>query len=206
MFNKMIIGLMALLLVWTIFTNLDGAKEESPIDQSEEHIPIENPLAEEHHESANPSEEESPAVPQVGLGQDDLAPDFSLSLISGEEVTLSDYLGKKVILNFWATWCPPCRAEMPDMQAFYEQADEEVEILAVNLTKSEQSIEDIESFLTELGITFPILLDEESDIAAMYQAIAIPTTYFIDTKGTIQGKWIGPMNYDLMVKQIELID
>lgn len=177
MLNRIIIGLMGLLLAWTIFSNIDG--------------------------TVNKKEEETPSNPQVGIQQDDFAPDFTLSKLDGDVISLSELQGKKVILNFWATWCPPCRAEMPDMQKFYEQvAGEEVEILAVNLTESETSREDIDAFLAEFGITFPIPLDVESEVASTYQAYSIPTTYFIDSKGIIQAKVIGPMNYDLMVKQI----
>lgn len=200
---------MAFLLIWTIFSNLDGTvlkKEETPVEQNQEHIGTEDSAFQERDDLGDTSGE-TPSIPQVGLQQDDLAPDFTLSLIDGEEVSLSDLQGKKVILNFWATWCPPCRAEMPDMQRFYEQAaGEDVEILAVNLTESEKSREDIAAFLDEFGITFPIPLDEESEVAATYYAYAIPTTYFIDTTGTIQGKIIGPMNYDFMVKQVAQMD
>src|SRR5699024_5486469 len=101
--------------------------------------------------SAIESEEET------GLESGDLAPDFELKTVDGETVKLSDFRGEKVLLNFWATWCPPCRAEMPDMQKYHEDYDEGV-ILAVNLVETEQSMGQVEDFLTEYGITFQILL------------------------------------------------
>src|SRR5690625_5188421 len=82
-------------------------------------------------------EAEEEEDPVVGLEKGNLAPDFELETIEGETVKLSDYRGEKVMLNFWATWCPPCRAEMPDMQKFHENHDEGV-ILAVNLTETEK--------------------------------------------------------------------
>lgn len=201
MLNKIIIGIMVVLLGWTIFSNF-GVQEEKHSQESNSNQAVEDAGPEEGTEG-----HESAFEQPVGIEQGELAPDFSLNVMTGEELKLSDLRGKKVILNFWATWCPPCRAEMPDMQRFYEQAaGEDVEILAVNLTESEKSREDIAAFLDEFGITFPIPLDEESEVAATYYAYAIPTTYFIDTTGTIQGKIIGPMNYDFMVKQVAQMD
>lgn len=185
MINKIVIGIMALLLGWTLFTSLGGETFKKEESQTKE-IEIEN------------SHVQSDGV-QIG----DKAPDFALQTMNGEEMKLSDLRGKKVILNFWATWCPPCRAEMPDMQKFYEKnAGEGIEILAVNLTDSEKSLADIEQFMDEFEITFPVLLDEQSEVAMAYYAFSIPTSYFIDSNGAIQQKMVGAMNYDFMVKQI----
>ena len=122
------------------------------------------------------------------------APDFELTKLDGTNVKLSDLKGKKVILNFWATWCGPCQQEMPDMEAFYKEHKENVEILAVNYTPSEKVGEEkVSNFAKEKGITFPILLDKNIDVTTAYKVITIPTSYFIDTKGVIQDKFIGPM-------------
>ncbi|WP_033540936.1 redoxin domain-containing protein [Planococcus sp. CAU13] len=135
-----------------------------------------------------------------GLAKGETAPDFELTTLEGETVRLSDYKGKKVILNLWATWCPPCRAEMPDMQKFYdEQAQEEnVEILAVNLTTKDKGMDKINAFVEEFGLTFPIPMDVEGDIGDVYQAASIPTSYMIDTEGRVQNKIVGPMNEEMM--------
>lgn len=141
---------------------------------------------------------------EVGIEFGDQAPDFTLQSLEGESVKLSDYRGKQIILNFWATWCPPCRAEMPDMQTYYtehKEADNFV-ILAVNLTSTESNRDNIQPFLDELGITFPILLDEESEVSNRYDVVGYPTSYFIDDEGTIQYKVVGPMNQDFMRKQV----
>lgn len=135
-----------------------------------------------------------------GLAQGKSAPDFALTTLDGEAVRLSDYKGKKVILNFWATWCPPCRAEMPDMQKYYdEQAEgENVEILAVNLTTADKGMDKINAFVEEFSLTFPVPMDTEGDIGDLYQAASIPTSYMIDTEGRVQQKIVGPMNEEMM--------
>ncbi|MFD6507926.1 MULTISPECIES: TlpA family protein disulfide reductase [unclassified Bacillus (in: firmicutes)] len=133
------------------------------------------------------------------------APDFELTKLDGTNVKLSDLKGKKVILNFWATWCGPCQQEMPDMEAFYKEHKENVEILAINYTPSEKGggEEKVRNFAKEKGITFPILLDKNIDVTTAYKVITIPTSYFIDTKGVIQDKFIGPMTQKEMEKRIE---
>jgi peroxiredoxin len=134
-----------------------------------------------------------------GLKVGEKAPDFTLQTLEGETVKLSDYRGKKVFLNYWATWCPPCREEMPEMQRFHEAYKDEVVILAVNGTGSEKSREDVRKFVEERDFTFPILMDKELEINQMYQIISIPTTYFIGTDGVIQEpRIVGPMTYKVM--------
>lgn len=135
-----------------------------------------------------------------GIGKGDSAPDFTLTTLDGKEVTLADYKGKKVVLNFWATWCPPCKAEMPHMQNYYEDMAEKenVEILAVNLTSSDNGVEKVKAFQEDYGLSFPIPLDEEGSVGETYQAITIPTTYMIDTTGTIQNKIVGPMDEQML--------
>ncbi|ALC51885.1 thiol:disulfide interchange protein [Bacillus thuringiensis] len=132
------------------------------------------------------------------------APDFELTKLDGTNVKLSDLKGKKVILNFWATWCGPCQQEMPDMEAFYKEHKENVEILAINYTPSEKGggEEKVSNFVKEKGITFPILLDKNIDVTTAYKVITIPTSYFIDTKGVIQDKFIGPMTQKEMEKRV----
>ena len=139
---------------------------------------------------------------EFGLEKGDLAPDFELETIDGETIRLSDFHGEKVLLNFWATWCPPCRAEMPDMQQYHEEYDEGV-ILAVNLFETEQKMGQVESFLEEYGITFQVLLDESTQVSSLYDAHALPTSYLINSDGTIHTLAIGPINYDLLVEQFK---
>ncbi|MBT2570435.1 TlpA disulfide reductase family protein [Planococcus sp. ISL-110] len=140
-----------------------------------------------------------------GLAKGELAPDFQLTTLEGEIVKLSDYKGQKVLLNFWATWCPPCRAEMPHMQTYFEEQaeDENVVILAVNLTTEDKGLEKIEDFVEEFGLEFAIPMDEEGDVGSTYQTVSIPTSYMIDTKGRIQNKVVGPMDLPMMEQLVE---
>ena len=139
-----------------------------------------------------------------GTGKGDPAPAFTLKTLDGKEVTLADYEGKKVILNFWATWCPPCKAEMPHLQNYYEEMAEQenVEILAVNLTSSDSGIDKVEAFQKDYALSFPIPLDEEGNVGETYQAITIPTTYMIDTTGTIQNKIVGPLDEQMITEYV----
>ncbi|MYL60613.1 redoxin domain-containing protein [Virgibacillus halodenitrificans] len=131
----------------------------------------------------------------------DTAPDFELVSTNEEKVKLSDYRGKKVMLNFWATWCPPCREEIPDMQNFYDE--KEIVILAVNLTQTEAKKQDVVDFMEKHRVTFPVLLDEASDVSNKYRIQPIPTTYMIDSQGRIRFKAYGAMTYEQMVSEFE---
>lgn len=151
--------------------------------------------------AGTPEEEDSQHVSakvEEGIKEGDLAPDFTLQTLSGEEVKLSDYRGKPVFLNFWATWCPPCKAEMPHMQEFYEENQSQAEVLAVNLTSNESSINTVEKFAEQYNITFPILLDINGEQAEKFATITIPTTYIIDKNGIIKQRKVGPMSKEGM--------
>ncbi|UAL47937.1 redoxin domain-containing protein [Sutcliffiella horikoshii] len=164
----------------------------------------EKPASEENSEATSVDVTKDESIPGVDLGEvqeGNQAPDFTLTTLEGEELKLSDYRGKKVILNFWATWCPPCKAEMPHMQSFYEENHEEVEVIAVNLTNMDKGEEAINSFVEDYELTFAIPLDEAGDIGMQYQAFTIPTSYAIDEDGIIQKKIIGPMD-EAMMKSI----
>lgn len=139
-----------------------------------------------------------------GLAIHQTAPDFKLTTLDGKVVKLSDYRGKKVLLNFWATWCPPCKAEIPHMEKYYKnQAKTDgVEILAVNMTKSDKSKDYIKDFVKSYDITYPVLLDEEGKQQEQYEIVTIPTTFIIDTKGKIQNKFVGPMDQNMITKAI----
>ena len=137
----------------------------------------------------------------IGVETGNKAPDFQLQTLTGDTVKLSDFHGKRVMINFWATWCPPCRAEMPDMEKLYRNKD--IVILAVNLTNKEKGMGGIEKFVKDYKLTFPVLLDKNSDIANLYEIKPIPTSYMIDSNGIIRYKVMGAMNYDLMVQEYE---
>lgn len=127
---------------------------------------------------------------EVGLK----APDFELRNLSGEIVKLSDFKGQRIMLNFWATWCPPCKKEMPDMQKFYELSKNDVVILAVNIDPKA----DVAGFVKKMDVHFPILLDEKDKVSSMYKILTIPTTFFIDEGGIIRHKHLSAMTIDMM--------
>ncbi len=130
------------------------------------------------------------------------APDFSLNTLGEKKLQLSELQGKKVILNFWATWCPPCRKEMPAMQEFYDHFKDEVEVVAINLTKSESKKEDVAAYIEKYDYTYPIPLDEKAEVRSAYKVVAVPTTYFIDQEGKIAKIHPGPMDYQFMKKTV----
>jgi len=123
------------------------------------------------------------------------APEVDLERLDGDRVRLSDLRGQVVVLNVWASWCPPCRAEMPALQALHEQrAGQGVVVLGVNSTvqDSEQAARD---FASEYGLTFPIGLDRDGQATRLYQVRALPSTFFIDRQGIIRRVVVGgPLN------------
>ena len=131
------------------------------------------------------------------------APDFSVRTLEGKQIKLSEFKGKVVLLNFWATWCPPCRAEMPSIETLYQRYKPKAsfQILAVSV-QEEPSV--VKTFLAQNPYSFPIALDPTGEAAQLYGIRGIPTTFIIDQKGTLQGAlvggkdWATPQVYDLI--------
>ncbi len=134
------------------------------------------------------------------------APDFALDTLQGEQVKLSDLRGKIVVVNFWATWCLPCRAETPALEKSYEQYEEsDVVILGVNLT-NQDSLRDVRAFVQEFGLTYPILLDRDGGVGFLYQIQGLPTTFFVNREGIIRIVVVGgPMSETFIRSKIEAL-
>lgn len=187
--NLLVIVILFGLIGWVVYSQTTGESESKEVQQQ---------VPEKVSEPANGKAQ----TVSVGIEEGNHAPDFQLATLDGKVIKLSNQKGKKVLLNFWASWCPPCKAEMPDMEKFYQNNHQNVKILAVNLTTAEKNRNNVTKFVKDYGLTFPILLDEKGKIGDMYQAFTIPTTYVIDSNGIIQKKIIGPLNQEMMEKLI----
>jgi peroxiredoxin len=149
------------------------------------------------------SKKQEAADAEAGINIGNKAPDFELQTLDGSKVKLSDFRGEKVMLNFWATWCPPCQFEMPHMEKFYEgYKSKDVVVLAVNLTQTEKSPQDVPKFVQSKALSFPVVLDEKGDVSGNYQVMAYPTSFMIDTHGIIREKFQGAIDYDTMKNSI----
>lgn len=166
-----------------------------------------NPPAEEQQTTQGPSTP-TPTPAQSGDGSgtgDQQEPartnlmndyDFKLEDLNGNMVSLSDYKSKKVFLNFWATWCPPCKAEMPDIEKLYQETkDSDLIILAVNVGEDKNTVQ---NFIRNNGYNFPILLDVKGEVSRKYQVTGIPTSYFIDTAGYLDDGATGAIPLESM--------
>lgn len=141
-------------------------------------------------------------APRAGF----LAPDFTLETTDGETVKLSDLRGQAVVVNLWATWCPPCRAEMPALQEVYEEYKSRgLIVLAINSTVQDDA-QAIPAFIAEYGLTFPILLDTNNEAGRLYQLRSLPSTFFIGRDGIVHEVVIGgPMAEALLRTRVEEI-
>ncbi len=129
--------------------------------------------------------------PEIGAA----APEISGKNVAGEEVSLKSFPGKVVLLNFWATWCGPCQEEMPSLERLYQKFKDQG-FVVVGLSLDEDGKKSIEAFLTQVPVTFPIVIDETQSSTDRYEVYRIPETYLIDSKGNIADQFIGPQNFD----------
>jgi Peroxiredoxin len=143
----------------------------------------------------------------VGINQDSIktkAKDFKLKDLNGKELSLSDLRGKKVFLNFWATWCPPCKAEMPEIEKLYQETkSSDLVIVAVDIG---EPLNDVKTFIDQNKYNFKVLLDSNQSVAEQYGISAIPTSFFIDKEGNIVSTHTGPMNTNQMKEYIKALD
>jgi peroxiredoxin len=131
-------------------------------------------------------------VSNIGLSIGANAPNISARTLNGNTILLSKYKGKKkVIINFWATWCPPCKSEIPALEEYYKEHQSEVEIIGISIESTKR---EVENFVDHFDITFPQVLDDKDEINRLYQIQPIPTTYFIDETGKIFNQHIGALS------------
>ncbi|MGO1819198.1 MAG: TlpA family protein disulfide reductase [Senegalia sp. (in: firmicutes)] len=197
------ISILALMLIvgiyYTVNDNDNNDKEKT--SKEEEALIDENT---EKSESVSEDEDiEEEDIEEVLLEKGKPAPDFTLKTLNGEDASLSDYKGKIVLINFWATWCKYCDEEMPDLEKLYNENKDDLVVLAVDVGEEEEKVRD---YIEKGGYTFPVLLDKNSSIAQKnYYVSAYPTSYFIDEDGNLIGAVAGMMTYPQMTQILEQI-
>ena len=134
------------------------------------------------------------------------APDFTVYDVEGKEVHLSDYRGKPVVLNFWASWCGPCKSEMPDFEEAFLECGDQIQFMMINLTDgTQETMESASALITEQGYTFPVFYDTTYDAAGQYVGSGIPITYFIDAEGNFVAYGQGALDAETLQSGIQML-
>lgn len=196
--KSLIILIAAILIGVSIYTvstyNSSNSKNKASQESSVEGIPSEN---NSDNESTKPIVINPNAIKTKAI-------DFKLKDLDGKELSLSDLKGKKVFLNFWATWCPPCKAEMPQIEQLYQETkDSDLVIVAVEIG---EPLDTVKPFIDKNKYNFKVLLDTDQNVATQYGIASIPTSYFIDVDGNIVSKNVGGMDIDQMKAYIKTLD
>ena len=194
----LIVALVFVLLIAgasVLYARLSGTVETDRLAVQESQPVSEAPSA--PPQESDPPREEPSAVPQ--------APDFTVYDGEGNAVRLSDFFGKPIVLNFWASWCGPCQMEMPDFHAKYLELDGAVTFLMINITTGRETLESAKAFVEKNGYTFPVFYDTEADAAMTYGAYSLPTTFFIDANGRAIAKATGAIDSATLQQGIDMI-
>ena len=134
------------------------------------------------------------------------APDFTVLDMDGNELKLSEFIGKPIVLNFWASWCGPCKSEMPDFDAAYQQYGTEIHFLMVNCTtSSRETMDSAKALIADEGFTFPVYFDTTGYAADTYGAYSIPLTFFIDAEGYLEAYASGAIDAETLQTGIDMI-
>lgn len=222
MIKKGLWAVIAVMLVYVVFDFVTGMNREQEV---REQASVQNEMGVQEEldsemDLEDMSEEEIEAVMaetadlngndgtgsmvEFGLSAGNTAYDFELEDMEGNTVRLSDFRGKKVFLNFWASWCPPCRVEMPHLQEFHEEQDDVV-VLGVNVLSSESDPENVPAFVEDYGLTFTNVYGT-TDITDLYRVESLPTSYLIGSNGIIYERVVGPVTKDILEAKFSMID
>ncbi|MDR7855588.1 TlpA disulfide reductase family protein [Tissierella sp.] len=190
-----------ILIILVISMFITGCTSGVKDNKDEASVPKDNLSEEKIDDTTNSVAEEVESEEEIEIASGKQSPDFTLKNLEGEDVSLSDFRGKIVLINFWATWCSWCDVEMPDLQKLDDENDDLV-VLAVNVMEDKDTVK---KYMEDGGYSFEVVFDEEGEIATTYLVNGLPNSYFVDEEGILLGGVPGMMTYEQMVEILENI-
>ncbi len=191
-----------------LYQRLDKAAIQPPLLSEGTGISSSQEKADEKTEGNTEGEKEDETKANAGDTASDsaTAPDFSVLDQDGNTVRLSDYLGQPVIVNFWASWCPPCKSEMPEFEEAFGNYKDEIRFMMINLTDgSRETAQTAADYISEQGYSFPVYYDTDGSAAIAYRAFSIPMTYFIDAEGKLAAYAAGALDAQGLQQGIDIL-